>query len=150
MQSFQQNRHITFHALVALKLLVSLISRLVACSARIVVDRQTDRQTDRHTDQLHTVTLATHARRGLMKAVPRRYLVAYARKIYAHNAPRPPGYPGTCVSQRGNLLRRLSIRMRKSTTNRLTTRSRYSSAISTNEKIRLQKNMKSCYQLIPF
>ena len=45
--SFQQNRHINFHALVALKLLVSLISRLVACSARIVVDRQTDRQTHR-------------------------------------------------------------------------------------------------------
>ena len=45
-QSFQQNRHIIFLALVALKLLVSLISRLVACSARIVVDRQTDRQTD--------------------------------------------------------------------------------------------------------
>ena len=44
-QSFQQNRHIIFHALVALKLLVSLISRLVACSARIVVDTQTDRQT---------------------------------------------------------------------------------------------------------
>ena len=47
-QSFQQNRHIDFHALVALKLLVSLISRFVACSARIVVDKQTDR----HTDQL--------------------------------------------------------------------------------------------------
>ena len=31
-------------ALVAMKLLVSLISRLVACSARIVVDRQTDTQ----------------------------------------------------------------------------------------------------------
>ena len=57
MQSFQQNRHIIFHALVALKLLVSLISRLVACSARIVVDRQTDRT---------TVTLAAHARRGLI------------------------------------------------------------------------------------
>ena len=53
LQSFQQNRHINFHALVALKLLVSLISRLVACSARIVVDRQTDRQTDRETDR-HT------------------------------------------------------------------------------------------------
>ena len=62
-QSFQQNRHIIFHALVALMLLVSLISRLVACSARIVVDRQTDR----HTDQLYTVTLAAHARRGLIK-----------------------------------------------------------------------------------
>ena len=44
-QLFQQNRHITFLALVALKLLVSLISRHVACSARIVVDKHTDRQT---------------------------------------------------------------------------------------------------------
>ena len=49
-QSFQQNRHILFHALVALKLLISLISRLVACSARIVVDRQTNKQTDKQTD----------------------------------------------------------------------------------------------------
>ena len=49
-QSFQQNRHISFHALVALKLLVSLVSRLVACSARIVVDRQTNRQTDTRTN----------------------------------------------------------------------------------------------------
>ena len=31
-----------FHALVALKLLVTLISRLVACSARIVADTQND------------------------------------------------------------------------------------------------------------
>ena len=29
-----------------------LISRLVACSPRIVVDKQTDRQTDRHTERL--------------------------------------------------------------------------------------------------
>ena len=61
-QSFQQNRHINFLALVALKLLVSLISRLVACSPRIVVDTQTHTQTHRTT----TVTLAAHARRGLM------------------------------------------------------------------------------------
>ena len=60
-QSFQKNRHINFLALVALKLLVSLISRLVACSARIVVDRQTHRTT--------TVTLAVHARRGLIKVL---------------------------------------------------------------------------------
>ena len=38
-----------FLALVALKLLVSLMSRLVACSPRIVVDRQTDRQKNRQT-----------------------------------------------------------------------------------------------------
>ena len=36
--------------IVALKLLVSLISRLVACSARIVADKQTNKQTDRQTD----------------------------------------------------------------------------------------------------
>ena len=41
-------------------MLVSLISRLVACSPRIVVDKQ--RQTHRTT----TVTLAAHARRGLI------------------------------------------------------------------------------------
>ena len=43
-QLFQQNSHVSFLALVALKLLVSLISRLVACSARIVADKQTNRQ----------------------------------------------------------------------------------------------------------
>ena len=58
-QSFQQNHHIIFPALVALKLLVSLISRLVAGSARIVVDRQTHRPS--------TVTLAAHVRRGLIE-----------------------------------------------------------------------------------
>ena len=58
-------RHINFLALVALKLLVSLISRLVARSARIVADRQTNRQTHRTT----TVTLAAHARRGLCVSV---------------------------------------------------------------------------------
>ena len=36
-----------FPALVALNLLVSLISRLVACSARIVGDKQTNRHTER-------------------------------------------------------------------------------------------------------
>ena len=49
-QSFQQNRLFNFRALVALKMLVSLISRLVACSPRIVVDKQTDRQTDTQND----------------------------------------------------------------------------------------------------
>ena len=44
--------------------MVSLISRLVACSPRIEC-AQTDRQTDRTT----TVTLAAHARRGLMSKV---------------------------------------------------------------------------------
>ena len=65
-QSFQQNRHIIFPALVALNRLVSLMSRLVACSARIVADRQTNRQTDRQTHRTTTVTLAAHSRRGLI------------------------------------------------------------------------------------
>ena len=47
-----------FLALVALKLLVSLISRLVACSPRIVVDT--------HTNTFSTITFAAHARRGLI------------------------------------------------------------------------------------
>ena len=50
MQSFQQNRHILFLALVALKLLVSLICRTVACSPRIVVDTHTHTHTHRQTD----------------------------------------------------------------------------------------------------
>ena len=49
-QSFQQNRLFNFRALMALKMLVSLISRLVACSPRIVVDKQTDRQTHTQND----------------------------------------------------------------------------------------------------
>ena len=53
-----ENHHIIFHALVALKLFISLISYLVACSVRIVGDRQTDRTT--------TVSLAVHARRELI------------------------------------------------------------------------------------
>ena len=65
MQSFQQNRHIIFHALVALKMLVSLIRRLVACSPRIVVDRQTDRQTDTQNDYRNPHCAC--ARRGFMK-----------------------------------------------------------------------------------
>ena len=50
MQSFQQNRHVIFLALVALKLLVSLISRLVACSPRIVVDTHTHTHTATQND----------------------------------------------------------------------------------------------------
>ena len=46
----------------AMKMLVSLISRLVACSPRIVVDKQTDRHRHRTT----TVTLAAHVLRGLI------------------------------------------------------------------------------------
>ena len=55
-----------FLSLVALKLLVSFIRRLVAYSARIIVHRQIDRQTVKQTHRPNTVTLAAHARRGLI------------------------------------------------------------------------------------
>ena len=47
--SFWQNHHFIFRALVVLKLLVSLLSRLIACSARISVDRHTHTHTDTQT-----------------------------------------------------------------------------------------------------
>ena len=64
-QSFQQNRHIIFPALVALKLLISLMSRLVACSPRFRPDRHTDTQTHRQNDYCNPRCAC--ARRGLMK-----------------------------------------------------------------------------------
>ena len=60
-QSFREKCLFTFNVFVALKLQVSLIRRLVACTARTRVDRRTDRQTDTPS----TVTLAAHAHRGL-------------------------------------------------------------------------------------
>ena len=57
-QLFQENRPFIYEAGVILKLLVSLMGRFVACSARISVDTHTDRQDDYS-------TLAAHARRGL-------------------------------------------------------------------------------------
>ena len=59
---FSKNRHVIFLSLVALKLLVSLISHLGACTPRIVLLTHTHTQTDRTT----TVTLAAHACRGLI------------------------------------------------------------------------------------
>ena len=69
-QSFQQNHHIIFLARVALKLLVSLMSRPVACSARIVADRHRHNVIDTYTHRTTTVTLAAHARRGLVPLYP--------------------------------------------------------------------------------
>ena len=45
-QLFQENRPFIYEAGVILKLLVSLMGRFVACSARISVDTHTDRQTN--------------------------------------------------------------------------------------------------------
>ena len=47
-QPFQENCHFIFWVLVTLKLLMSLISRIVACSARIIVDTHTHTQDKYH------------------------------------------------------------------------------------------------------
>ena len=60
MQSFLENHLFIFQDLVVLKLLVSLISRPIACSARLAIHRQTERHT--HTHKPTTVTLAAHVR----------------------------------------------------------------------------------------
>ena len=57
-QSFQENRPFYFQVHIVLKTLVSLMGRLVACSARI--DGQTDRRYG-HTQRLSTVTFVAHA-----------------------------------------------------------------------------------------
>ena len=68
---------------------VAKISCLVACSARIVVDRQTDKQTDRQTHRTRTttVTLAAHARRRsyysvTIARVNNYYNFAHERQIF--------------------------------------------------------------------
>ena len=63
-----------FRALVALKLLVSLISRLVACSARC-----------KKTDRPSTVTLAAHAPQGLITQPYKRILAQRRQPLSCHN-----------------------------------------------------------------
>ena len=69
-QSFQENRHVNINLLVVHNPLVPLIGRLVDCSARTRTDRQTDRTT--------TVTLAAHARRGLITTATTQTAQCYA------------------------------------------------------------------------
>ena len=66
-QHFYKKRYFINKASVALNPLVSLIGRLVLRSGRKRGNRQTDRQTDRQYDKTTTVTLAAHARRGLIR-----------------------------------------------------------------------------------
>ena len=67
----------------ALNPLLSLIGRLVARSGRKRGNRQTDRQTDRQNDKTTTITLAAHARRGLImndiyvRAFKRLFIIIY-------------------------------------------------------------------------
>ena len=69
MQYFYENRHFKNQASVALNPLVSLFGRLVARSGRKRGNRQTDGRTDGQTYRPSTVTLAAHARRGLIKGL---------------------------------------------------------------------------------
>ena len=68
-QSFQENRPFIFQARVALKPLVSLIGRLVTCSARISIDRQTDRQTDKPTTVIPRCACAPRVNNWLCKHI---------------------------------------------------------------------------------
>ena len=66
MRHFYENRHFKNEACVALNQLVSLFYLFVARGGRKRGNRRTDRQTDGQTDKPSTVTLAAHARRGLI------------------------------------------------------------------------------------
>ena len=54
------------------------------------MDKQTDRQTDRHTHRTTTVTLAAHARRGLISDIPQ--FVCRKLRALCHEA-----YKGICT-----------------------------------------------------
>ena len=63
-RQFYEKRHFNIAANLTLNTMVSFIIHLIARTARIACP---DRQTDRQNDKPSTVTLAAHARRGLMQ-----------------------------------------------------------------------------------
>ena len=63
-RQFKEKRHFNIAANLTLNTMVSFVILLVARTARIAW--RTDRQTDRQNDKPSTVTLAAHARRGLI------------------------------------------------------------------------------------
>ena len=62
-RQFYEKRHFNIAANLTLNTMVSFIIFLIARTARIACP---DRQTDRQNDKPSTVTLAAHARRGLI------------------------------------------------------------------------------------
>ena len=62
-RQFKEKHHFNIAANLTLNRMVSFVILLVAHTARIAC---ADRQTDRQNDKPSTVTLAAHARRGLM------------------------------------------------------------------------------------
>ena len=62
-RQFKEKRHFNIAANLTLNTMVSFVILLVARTARIAC---ADRQTDRQNDKPSTVTLAAHARRGLI------------------------------------------------------------------------------------
>ena len=68
-RQFYEKRHFNIAANLTLNMMVSFIILLIARTARIACpDRQTERQKDRQNDKPSTVTIAAHARRGLIIA----------------------------------------------------------------------------------
>ena len=68
-RQFKEKRHFNIAGNMMLNTMASFVILLIARTARIAcADRHTDRQTDRqtHTHETTTITLAAHARRGLI------------------------------------------------------------------------------------
>ena len=78
-QSFQEKRQINIKDLATLKRFVAVIGRPVPCTARLASDRRTDGRTDKQTDRPSTVTIAAHARQGLMMRHPSIPFISYKR-----------------------------------------------------------------------
>ena len=62
-RQFKEKHHFNIAANLTLNTMASFVILLIACTARIAC---ADRQTYRHTHETTTVTLAVHARRGLI------------------------------------------------------------------------------------
>ena len=65
-RQFKEKRHYNIAANLTLNTMASFVILLVARTARIACS---DRQTDRQNDKPSTVTLAAHARRGLITTI---------------------------------------------------------------------------------
>ena len=66
-RQFKEKRHFNIAANLTLNTIISFVIPLIARTARIAcADRHTDIKTDTETHETTTVTLAAHARRGLI------------------------------------------------------------------------------------
>ena len=84
-RQFYEKRHFNIAANLTLNTMVSFIILLIARTARIACpDRQTERQNDRQNDKPSTVTLAAHARRGLITGDHEQSKLFGSRPVNSH------------------------------------------------------------------